>query len=141
MMTKRRVALSQHSRSRIMRAIRARDTAPEKVVRRALHAAGFRFRVHATSLPGRPDIVLPKYRAVVFVNGCFWHQHPGCDSATWPRVNTGYWAPKLRRTVARDIENTRILRAAGWRVFVVWECRTGLPALSRLCSRIRKAKR
>src|SRR5258708_11820117 len=101
-----------------MEGIRGGETGSEMGVRSALHSMGLRFRLHAASLPGKPDIVLPKYRAVVFVNGCFWHQRSGCDHATRPKVNQRYWAPKLLRTIARDIENAQNLRAAGWRVFV-----------------------
>lgn len=139
--TTRRTALSQEARSRIMKAIRARDTNPEKIVRRSLHSAGLRFRVHAVSLPGRPDIVLPKYRTAVFINGCFWHQHRGCDSATRPKVNRHYWLPKLRRTVARDERNVRELRSNGWRVYVVWECEISQTAISRLAEQIRSVLR
>lgn len=140
-MTRPRATLPQESRSRIMRAIRARNTGPEKAVRRVLHAAGLRFRVHGASLPGRPDIVLPKYRTVVFVNGCFWHQHRGCESATRPKVNQQYWLPKLRRTMMRDRCNVKDLRSSGWRVYVVWECEVSGAGIGRLARRIKSSLR
>jgi len=114
------------ARSRIMRAIRAKDTAPELAVRRVLHAAGYRFRLHRRDLPGNPDIVLPKHRAIIFVHGCFWHQHPepGCRNAQVPRSNTAYWTPKLVRTAERDREAAERLKAMGWRVLTIWECET-----------------
>lgn len=114
------------ARSRIMRAIRSKNTAPEMAVRRYLHAAGYRFRLHRSDLPGKPDIVLPKHKAAIFVHGCFWHQHsdPKCRNAQMPRSNTAYWSPKLARNIERDREAAERLQAIGWRVFTVWECET-----------------
>lgn len=130
-------------RSRIMASIGPRDTVPELTVRRALHAAGLRFRLHAVSLPGRPDIVLPRFRSVVFVHGCFWHRHIGCRRSTIPRTNRAWWAVKLRRNRARDRRNQRALHELGWRVFVVWECeverRAALDALIRRIRAVRPA--
>ena len=130
-------------RSRIMASIGPRDTEPELAVRRALHAAGLRFRLHAVSLPGRPDLVLPRFRSVVFVHGCFWHRHIGCRRSTIPRRNRAWWVDKLRRNRARDRRNQRALHELGWRVFVVWECeverRASLDALIRRISSIRPA--
>jgi DNA mismatch endonuclease (patch repair protein) len=83
---------------------------------------GFRFRLHRRDLPGKPDIVLPKYKLVIFVNGCFWHSHPGCRLASRPKTNDDYWGPKLASNVARDRRNTEELKALGWRVETVWEC-------------------
>ena len=105
-----------------MRGIRKRDTAPEKAVRSFLHRAGLRFRIHKKTLPGTPDVVLPKYRTAVFVHGCFWHQHPGCRHSTTPRINEHYWHPKLARNVSRDDCVEKALRDDGWRVLVIWEC-------------------
>jgi DNA mismatch endonuclease, patch repair protein len=105
-----------------MRAVKRADTKPEMALRKELHATGLRYRVHVAALPGRPDIVFSKRRLAVFVNGCFWHQHPGCASATTPRVNSAYWGPKLRRNVERDAENVADLAALGYRVLVLWEC-------------------
>jgi DNA mismatch endonuclease, patch repair protein len=121
-------------RSRMMAGIRGRDTTPERIVRSHLHRAGLRFRLQERSLPGRPDLVLPRWRAVVFVHGCFWHRHPGCPKAATPSSNRTFWNRKFRENVARDARNVAALRRLGWRVYVVWECRTtprGLDALVR----------
>jgi|ERR1043165_6010057 DNA mismatch endonuclease (patch repair protein) len=117
-------------RSFNMSRIRARDTKPEKVLRSLLHRAGLRFRKHVSSLPGKPDIVLPKYKAVVLVHGCYWHRHPGCRFATTPATNTPFWTEKFAGTVERDRRAGDALRALGWRVFTIWECdlRTGAEA-------------
>lgn len=109
------------TRSRIMAAIRSTDTRPEQAVRRGLHARGFRFRLHCKSLPGRPDLVLRRHRAVVFVHGCFWHGHD-CALFRMPRTRTEYWEAKIRRNRERDAEAARRLEAAGWRCLTVWEC-------------------
>jgi DNA mismatch endonuclease (patch repair protein) len=113
--------LSPGERSERMSRIRGKDTAPELALRKALHALGLRYRLHA-NLPGKPDIVLPRHSAVVFVHGCFWHRHRGCRIATTPKSNTAFWREKFDRNVARDKRVRRQLRAAGWRVFVAWEC-------------------
>lgn len=110
------------TRSRMMSGIRGRDTKPEKLVRSFLHRTGLRFRLHA-SLPGKPDLVFPKHRAVVFVHGCFWHRHAGCRYATTPSSNAEFWQAKFDANVARDSRVARQLRKEGWRVFVVWSCR------------------
>ena len=105
-----------------MSGIRGANTQPERHVRSALHRAGLRFRINSRKLPGRPDIVLPKYRAVVFVHGCFWHRHNGCRYATSPSTNRDFWAKKFDGNVKRDSRNSRALRRLGWRVYTVWEC-------------------
>jgi len=105
-----------------MRQIRSKNTGPEKQVRSLLYSLGFRFRLHRRDLPGSPDIVLSKHSTVVFVHGCFWHQHPGCKAAYKPASNTEYWMPKLARNKQRDEENQFELKALGWNVIVVWEC-------------------
>lgn len=105
-----------------MAAIRGRDTKPELIVRRALHAAGLRFRLHRKDLPGRPDIVLPKYRTVIFVHGCFWHHH-NCKYFVWPKTRAEFWRQKILTNQKRDRIVQRSLASAGWRVVVVWECR------------------
>ena len=110
------------TRSRMMAAIGPRNTAPEMVVRRYLHAAGLRFRLHARELPGTPDLVLPKYRVAIFVNGCFWHRHSGCRFATTPSTRTDFWGKKFARNVERDLEKNRALKDRGWRVLTFWEC-------------------
>lgn len=106
----------------MMSSIRGSNTRPELLVRRYLHATGLRFRLHARSLPGRPDIVLPQYRAAVFVHGCFWHRHEGCRFATTPATRAEFWQDKFRGNVARDHRDALLLHSAGWRVFTVWEC-------------------
>lgn len=110
------------TRSRIMAAIRGKNTAPELTVRRFLHRMGLRFRIHAPGLPGRPDIVFPKHRTVVFVHGCFWHQHPKCRLARMPSSNRRFWAKKLLGNRERDRRTARKLRAAGWKVLTIWQC-------------------
>lgn len=113
--------LNPEKRSWNMSRIRGRDTAPELAVRKILHAAGFRFRLHRKDLPGRPDIVLPKYKTVVFVHGCFWHCH-GCKDSGTPKTNTSFWATKLADNARRDIKNQTLLKQQGWSVEVIWEC-------------------
>ena len=114
--------ISPAHRSWTMSRIRARNTTPEIMVRSLLHRMGYRFTLRRKGLPGTPDIVLPRHRAVVFVHGCFWHRHPGCRLATRPKTRKAFWGEKFARNVARDRRNQRKLREAGWRVFVVWEC-------------------
>ena len=116
--------VSPKQRSYIMSRIRSKDTKPEMVVRSYLHKNGFRFRLHARDLPGHPDIVLPKYKTVVEVRGCFWHQHPKCKVASRPASNTEYWRAKFSRNVKRDKQNARELKKLGWHLIVVWECET-----------------
>lgn len=123
---------SPQKRSAIMRAIKSADTKPEVLVRRLLFASGFRFRLHVKDLPGTPDIVLPKWKTVIFVNGCFWHAHQGCSYATRPHSNSAYWDAKLIRNKARDQEVRSILLSSGWRVIVVWECACKKKLTSRL---------
>lgn len=113
--------LSVTARSALMRSIRSVDTKPEKHVRSVLHRLGYRFRLHRNDLPGKPDIVLPKHRAVIFVNGCFWHSHT-CKAGHCPKSRQEYWGPKLKRTVERDAQNYATLRQLGWRVKIIWEC-------------------
>lgn len=129
-------------RSRIMRLVKGKDTGPEIIVRRTLHKLGFRFRLHSAGLPGRPDVVLPRWKVAIFVHGCFWHQHPGCRRAARPKSHARFWNKKLDRNVARDRRNARRLRAAGWRVKTLWECQTAnAGSLSRGLERfIREAK-
>lgn len=115
-------------RSRIMAQVHSQDTTPERVVRSRLHRMGYRFRLHRKDLPGKPDIVLPKHRALILVHGCFWHQHPGCKAAKRPSSNTEYWSNKLDRNRVRDENNLAQLAYLGWRVLVVWECETRDPA-------------
>lgn len=117
--------LTPAERSERMSRIRSRDTSPELALRKALHARGFRFRLGDKRLPGKPDIVLPRYRTAIMVHGCFWHRHPGCSIATTPKSNTAYWTEKFERNVQRDARVTAELEALGWRVLVAWECDLG----------------
>ena len=113
--------ISKAERSALMARIRGKDTKPEVFVRSALHRAGFRFRLYARGLPGRPDIVLPRHGVVIFVHGCFWHRH-GCALASEPATRRRFWQAKFEANMARDRRNARALRKLGWRVLTVWEC-------------------
>lgn len=112
------------TRSRIMRAVGRAHTGPEMMVRKLLHALGYRFRVHRKDLPGTPDIVLPKHKTAIFVHGCFWHRHEGCRLTTMPKTRVEFWRDKFDRNVARDQRNEDALTHAGWRVMTVWQCET-----------------
>ena len=114
--------LSREQRSWNMARIRSGNTKPELALRSMLHRNGFRFRLHTRDLPGKPDIVLPKYRTVVLLHGCFWHGHPDCKRANVPKSNKDYWTQKIGRNIARDKENERDLNTQGWQVIRVWEC-------------------
>lgn len=105
-----------------MAGIRGTDTRPELTLRRGLHAAGLRYRLHAKGLPGRPDLVLPRHRAAIFVHGCFWHRHEGCHWCSTPATRPEFWAAKFARNVERDERNAELLLDDGWRVAIVWEC-------------------
>jgi DNA mismatch endonuclease (patch repair protein) len=107
-----------------MAAIRGRDTTPELRVRRALHALGYRYRLQGSDLPGKPDLVLPRHRAVIFVHGCFWHMHRCPYGRPKPATNAGFWEEKRTGNVERDARNRAALKRSGWRVFVIWECET-----------------
>lgn len=113
--------VSRLARSRIMAKVKSKDTSPELAVRRKLHRAGYRFRLHRTDLPGSPDLLLPKYRVALFVNGCFWHWH-GCKRSRMPNSNVEYWTSKIGRNVNRDRETRVNLESMGWRHRVIWEC-------------------
>lgn len=113
---------SKEKRSSIMSLIRSKDTKPEIIVRKWLHAQGYRFRLHPKKLSGTPDIVLPKHKTGIFVNGCFWHRHEGCKRTTMPSSNTNIWAKKFEATIARDKKHAESLRVSGWKVIVIWEC-------------------
>nr|WP_275668349.1 DNA mismatch endonuclease Vsr [Parerythrobacter lutipelagi] len=114
--------VDKQTRSRMMSGIRGKNTKPELRLRRALHAEGFRFILHDRRLPGRPDIVLPRWKAVIEVHGCFWHRHDACRYATTPATRPEFWADKFAANVARDQANLARLQDAGWRTAVVWEC-------------------
>lgn len=114
--------MTTEQRSRCMAAIKGKDTKPELIVRKYLFSRGLRFRVQVRKLSGNPDIVLPKYKTVIFVNGCFWHGHEGCKYFRLPKSNVEFWEAKIERNVARDVRNEAELKALGWRVVRVWEC-------------------
>ncbi len=128
--------LTTKERSQLMAKIRGKNTGPELAVRSLLHRAGYRFRIHVRDLPGTPDIVLPRYRAVVFVHGCFWHRHRGCKTAATPKSHRKFWAEKFARNVANDQKHRRRLRNLGWRVITVWECQ--LKRSERVLAKIEK---
>ena len=114
--------ISEEQRSWNMSRIRGADTRPELQLRSLLHGAGYRFRLHDPKLPGRPDMILKKYRAVIFVHGCYWHRHPDCPNTTTPGTRTKFWQAKFDDTVERDKRKSTELRGHGWRVITIWEC-------------------
>ena len=116
--------LSPEKRSWNMSRIKDRDTKPEMVVRSLLHMMGYRFRLHRKNLPGKPDIVLPKYKSIILVHGCFWHRHEGCRYAYNPKSNIKFWNNKFRNNVQRDYITKTDLQNLGWNVHVIWECET-----------------
>ena len=114
--------LTPKQRSYNMSRIHGKDTTPEELVRKFLFSQGFRYRKNDARLPGKPDIVLPKYKTVIFVNGCFWHKHEGCKYFVWPKNNAVFWKEKITGNVVRDQENYEKLRNLGWRIITIWEC-------------------
>jgi DNA mismatch endonuclease (patch repair protein) len=126
--------VTKETRSWIMSKVRRAHTKPEVAVRSMLHVMGYRFRLHDSRLPGRPDIVLKRCHAAIFVNGCFWHRHGGCKKTTTPDERKEFWLEKFQRNVERDKRNYRLLRQHGWRIMVVWECQ--VDDLSRLRRRV-----
>jgi len=129
------------TRSRMMSAIRGADTLPERAVRSGLHRAGLRFRLNVRTLPGSPDIVLPRWKTVVFVHGCFWHRHAGCRFSTMPSTNVAFWRSKFRTNVARDRCNAFDLRQEGWTVHVLWACEITSARIARLARTIRRERK
>ncbi len=121
--------VSPETRSRMMAGIRGKDTKPEMILRKALHSRGLRYRLHARHVPGRPDLVFAKYRAVIFVHGCFWHRHKGCRYATTPATRLDFWKRKFAANVKRDQDVRYALMSNGWRVATVWECALRKPDL------------
>lgn len=115
-------SISPEKRSWVMAQVKGRDTKPEKIVRSLLHMMGYRFRLQRKGLPGRPDIVLPKYRAVIFVHGCYWHRHDCPNGQRLPKSRLEYWLPKLEGNRNRDLQNQALLKEHGWSVLVIWEC-------------------
>lgn len=114
--------ISAEHRSWNMSRIRGKHTKPEIVLRSLMHRTGFRYRLHDKKLPGKPDLVLPKHKTAIFVNGCYWHRHKGCPKATTPKTNTAFWTKKFEETVKRDARKKSELIESGWRVVTVWEC-------------------
>lgn len=114
--------VSPEARSRIMRSVHSKNTGPEMLIRSAAHALGLRFRLHDRKLPGQPDMVLARWKTVIFVNGCYWHRHKGCRKASSPKSNLEFWREKFDANVKRDKHNYRRLKSAGWRVIVIWQC-------------------
>jgi DNA mismatch endonuclease (patch repair protein) len=132
--------LTKKQRSALMARIRGKDTSPERAVRRFLHRNGFRFRLYLSDLPGRPDIVLPRLRTVIFVHGCFWHRHPGCIKTTTPSTRRAFWTTKFRENMARDRRKIAELSAQGWKTLTIWECEVKEPRLTRLVSQLRRTR-
>lgn len=119
-----------------MAAVKGKNTSPEIRVRSMLHQMGYRFRLHRNDLPGKPDIVLPKYHLCIFVHGCFWHQHPGCKRATIPESNREFWVKKFQGTLERDKSSEKELRQQGWRVCIIWECEIKSEAFLKTIKRL-----
>jgi DNA mismatch endonuclease, patch repair protein len=113
---------TKEKRSIVMSKIRSKNTKPEIILRSALHKQGFRFRIHIKDLPGKPDIVLPKYKTLIFVHGCFWHFHKDCPEGRFPNTNTEYWSEKITRTIERDEQHHKLCKELGWNVLIIWEC-------------------
>ncbi|MEO8242376.1 MAG: DNA mismatch endonuclease Vsr [bacterium] len=124
--------VDRQTRSRMMAGIRNKDTKPELALRCALHACGFRYRLHPKAVTGRPDLVLPKHKAVIFVHGCFWHRHPGCRFASTPSTRVEFWQAKFNANVTRDLLVVARLGSEGWRVATIWECALRSPAMVEL---------
>ena len=114
--------VTKAKRSEIMSKVRGRDTKPEMKVRRRLHALGYRYRLQAKELPGRPDIVFRPRRKAIFVHGCFWHRHEGCRYASTPKTRTEFWEEKFRQNIERDDRNEKALSKLGWKTLIIWEC-------------------
>lgn len=133
---------TKESRSYNMSRIAGKDTKPEELVRKYLFSKGFRYRKNVRKLPGTPDLVVPKYRTVIFVNGCFWHGHEGCKYFVWPKSNAEFWRKKIETNISRDQRKEAQLRDMGWNVMIVWECELRPPkrqaTLERLESQLRQ---
>ena len=133
--------LTPEQRSYNMSCIRSKNTKPEEIVRKYLFSKGFRYRKNDARLPGKPDVVLPKYKTVIFVNGCFWHKHEGCKYFVWPKNNADFWKNKISANVERDQRNYTALQEMGWKVILVWECElkgnARIDRLERLCNEVR----
>ena len=130
--------LTTTQRSQCMAKVKCKDTKPEKAIRSLLHRMGYRFRIHRRDLPGNPDIVLPKYKKVIFVHGCFWHGHEGCPRAKRPTSNKTFWENKLTKNIDRDRKNQLTLKELGWSYLVIWECQIKNTHLVKLGNRLEK---
>ena len=128
--------MTSEARSRNMAAIKSKNTKPEIEVRKILHEMGYRFRLHRKDLPGNPDIVLPKYKTAIFVNGCFWHQHEDCKYARLPKTKTDFWKKKLEGNKQRDKVKQSQLNELGWKIINVWECEIK-DKKSQICSKLK----
>lgn len=129
---------SKDKRSNVMSRIKSKNTKPELLLRSALHKEGFRYRIHIKDLPGKPDIVMPKYKTVIFVNGCFWHYHKNCTDGRIPKSNTSFWEKKISHNVEKDEANYDYCRKLGWNVLVIWECEIEKD-LSEMVNQIKRA--
>ncbi len=132
-MPEKRSALS---RSEVMARIGSKDTRPEMIVRQGLHARGIRFRLHRKDLPGRPDLVLPKFQSAIFIHGCFWHSHEDCRNFRIPKTRAEFWTEKLSTNKLRDQRNIETLRGGGWRILIVWECETRRTSVAPLMDQV-----
>jgi DNA mismatch endonuclease (patch repair protein) len=130
--------ISTEARSRNMAAVKACDTKPELILRTFLHSWGYRYSLHRNNLPGKPDIFLRKYATVIFVHGCFWHQHKGCKDSGMPKTNRSFWLTKLRSNIERDKVNIKKLKKLGYKVIVIWECEISKKLCHKLERRIKK---
>ena len=131
----------KETRSYNMSRIRSVNTKPEELVRKYLFSKGFRYRKNVSTLPGKPDIVLPKYKTCLFVNGCFWHKHEGCKYFVWPKNNAEFWKKKINGNVERDLQQQTLLREQGWNVIVVWECEIRKDRFDNTMATVEKAIR
>ena len=127
---------SKEVRSYNMSRIRSKNTKPEELVRKALFAAGFRYRKNDKRYPGNPDIILPKYKTMLFINGCFWHGHEGCRYFVWPKSNPDYWIPKINGNIERDKNIYSLLQKQGWHVIIVWECKLKKPVIEQTIEKL-----
>jgi DNA mismatch endonuclease (patch repair protein) len=127
---------SQEKRSQVMSKIKDKDTKPEKIIRTMLHNMGYRFRLHRRDMPGNPDIVLPKYKKVIFVHGCFWHGHKGCARAKRPSSNENFWSEKLAKNMERDKKNQKELIKLGWNYLIIWQCQIKKVNSEKIAQRI-----
>lgn len=116
--------LNPKRRSWLMGRVSSKNTVPELIVRRSVFAMGYRYRIHRSDLPGTPDILFPRQKKIIFVHGCFWHQHKGCRKASLPKSRTAFWADKFEMNVKRDARNSELLKKLGWKILVVWQCQT-----------------